>query len=230
MLLRLSNVMASLVLAFVCAGCGPAPVADDVKGEVIEFGAFDLGPGAPGSRRAQFVEHTPVIVARLGSHFGFRFKVTVVPDRVATIDLKTVVTHPPMKMPDGRIRTHYELVTTIPIENGSGASVTGYGFDHPYEMVPGVWTFEHLYLGKTVVKQSFTVLSGGNGGESEKNKQHTENQTSKHVRVDARLENGLAGILWIEIHENDLAGRVFVHGLRCRRGPTQRQAVAEARS
>jgi hypothetical protein len=49
-------------------------------------------------------------------------------------------------------------LTTIPTKNGTAVSVTGYGFDRPEEMVPGVWTFEHKLHGRTLVRQSFTVI------------------------------------------------------------------------
>jgi hypothetical protein len=35
---------------------------------------------------------------------------------------------------------------------------TGWIFEHPWELVPGVWEVEILVDGRTVIKQSFTVV------------------------------------------------------------------------
>jgi hypothetical protein len=145
---------ATLLFMVVCAACTRAPVV----GAVTDFGVFELGAGEPGTRQARFTERTHVIVPRLGRQFGFRFKLENVPHSATAIDLETYVTHPPIRMPNGQIRTHYELLTTIPARDGVAMSVTGYSFDRPQEMSPGVWTFEHRYHGKALVKQSFTVL------------------------------------------------------------------------
>ena len=134
-----------------CAG-----PADRIVAKVIEVGTFEVGPGQPGSRETHFTTHSNSVTARLGSKFGFRFTLNNLP-RVASFDLKTAVTHPAFRNKDGNIETHYELITTVPVENGSSTSVTGYSFDHPEELAPGVWTFEHSYHGKTLVKQTFTV-------------------------------------------------------------------------
>jgi hypothetical protein len=146
-----------LVAASCLLACGASSTRDNaVTGRVVEFGVFELGPGPPGSREVRFTEHGDVITPRLGLHFGFRFTVTKAPDR-PTLDLETFVTHPPIPDKAGKIETHYELLTTIPVANRSATSVTGYSFDRPEEMAPGVWTFEHRYHGKTLVTKSFMV-------------------------------------------------------------------------
>jgi uncharacterized protein DUF3859 len=136
--------------------CERAEEAVSPTGKVVESGLFELGPGEPGTREVHFTEHGNVFAARLGLRFGFRFTLANVPDG-ATIDLMTVVTHPPIRNKNGETETHYELITTIPVTKGSAMSVTGYSFDRPEEMTPGVWTFTHSFHGKTLVTQSFTI-------------------------------------------------------------------------
>jgi hypothetical protein len=138
--------------------CERAPRAGAITGEVVEVGTFELGPGKPGTRETHFTAHGTDFVARLGLAFGFRCKLENVPDG-PTITVKTVVTHPPMTNARRETKTRYELLTTMPVRNGVAMTVTGYSFDRPEEVTPGVWTFEHSLGGKTLVKQSFTILA-----------------------------------------------------------------------
>jgi hypothetical protein len=150
------TVLSVLAIAWMLPMCGPATGERGIRGEVIEVGTFEVGPGKPGTRRSRFTEHGDVFTARLGLKFGFRFTLRNLPD-APTFDVKTAVTHPPFPDKAGVTRTHYELITTIPVTDGSATSLTGYSFDRPEEMAAGVWTFAHSYRGRTLVKQSFTI-------------------------------------------------------------------------
>jgi hypothetical protein len=157
------TILAACVIASFLATCERAPRASSITARVVEVGAFETGPGKPGSRETHFTAPGHEFVARLGLKFGFRFRLDNVPDG-ATIDLKTVVTHPPITNARGEMQTRYTLITTIPVRNGTAMSVTGYSFDRPGEMTPGVWTFEHSYRGKILVTQSFTIRAADAGG------------------------------------------------------------------
>ena len=143
--------------------CGRAGEAGDIKAKIVEFGTFVLGPGQPGTRQTYFTAHGDVFTARLGLHFGFRFTLNNVPD-IQTIDLQTVVTHPPITDKNGQTSTRYELITTLPVSDSFADSVTGYSFDRPGEMTPGVWTFTHSFHGRTVVTKSFTIRAAKGTG------------------------------------------------------------------
>lgn len=142
-----------------------------VIGEVLEFGTFRLK--SPSKRKvskttpdgstveapdAQFTRYTDAIEAQPGTRFGFRFRIRNLPDERETV-FRTVVRHPPMRLPSGKTRDHYEMETRLRVFGGSVIETTGYGFDHDFERVPGRWTFEHWYGDKLVVAQSFTVLT-----------------------------------------------------------------------
>jgi hypothetical protein len=162
-----------LSLAFICF-VAPFLAADPKpkpKGEVIEFGTFELaGPqrtvpnaktldGAERNAPAvHFTRQTDKIPAQVGIQFGFRFKLTNIPE-ARTVDLKTIVKHPPIKNEQGVIEREYTLTTTLPVTDGFVSEVTGYSFDRPEELVAGVWVFEHWYLGEKLVSQSFTVVA-----------------------------------------------------------------------
>jgi hypothetical protein len=151
-----------MVLVIVGFSCARVPEAGSIAGEVVEVGAFELGPGKPGTREAHFTTHGNVFFARLGLQFGFRFKLKNVPAGT-TINLETVVTHPPIVDMRGKTRIRYELLTIIPVTNGSATSVTGYKFDRPEEMTPGVWTFQHSFRGKPLITQSFMIRAPDTG-------------------------------------------------------------------
>ena len=160
-------------LALVCL-VAPA-LADEPKakpkGEVLEFGTFELAgpqvtiPNAQtldGAERnaaaARFARQTDKVPAKIGVQFGFRFKLTNIPE-AKTVDLKTIVKHPPIKNEQGVIEREYTLTTTLPVTDGYVSEVTGYSLDRSEELVPGVWVFEHWYRGEKLVSQSFTVVA-----------------------------------------------------------------------
>jgi hypothetical protein len=149
------TILAVLAIACLLPMCGAKTGNGRIAAEVTDAGTFELGPGKPGTRESHFTAQGDVFTARLGLKFGFRFILRNVPG--ATIDLQTAVTHPPFPDKAGVIRTHYELITTVHVTDGSASGVTGYSFDRPEEMAVGVWTFEHSYHGKTLVKQSFRI-------------------------------------------------------------------------
>jgi hypothetical protein len=156
--------------------CLVAPTrADEPKakprGEVVEFGTFELAgpqitiPNAQtldGAERnapvARFTRQTDKVPAEIGVQFGFRFKLTNMP-AAGTIDLKTIVKHPPIKNAQGVVQREYALTTMLPITDGHVSEVTGYSLDRPEELVLGVWTFEHWYRDEKLVSQSFTVVA-----------------------------------------------------------------------
>lgn len=141
------------------------------KGEVIEFGTFELvGPQVSSANAqtldglernapmARFTRQTDKVPAKIGMQFGFRFKLTNVPE-ASSVELKTIVKHPPIKNEEGVVEREYTLTTTLTVTDGHVSEVTGYSLDRPEELVPGVWVFEHWYRGEKLVSQSFTVVA-----------------------------------------------------------------------
>ncbi len=142
-----------------------------LKGEVIEFGTFQMagpqvtvpnpstldgaGRNAPAAR---FIRQTDHIPAEIGIAFGFRFKLINLPE-TKSVDLKTIVKHPPIKKEQRVVQREYSLTTTMPVTDGYVSEVTGYSLDRPEELIPGVWVFEHWYRGEKLVSQSFTVVA-----------------------------------------------------------------------
>jgi hypothetical protein len=169
----MNHALRILSFALIClvAPTFAAEPKGEIKGEVIEFGTFELAgpqltiPNAKtldGAERnapaARFTRQTDKIPAQVGTQFGFRFKLTNLP-AVGSVDLKTIVKHPPIKDEKGVVEREYTVTTTLPVTDGYVSEVTGYSLDRPEELVPGVWIFEHWYRGRKLVTQTFSVVA-----------------------------------------------------------------------
>jgi len=136
--------------------------------DVVQYGTYaakvqeveetEKSPG--GKRRVvmvpEFHEETFRIPAILGTRFGFRYIINGVPNG-AEIPIVIRKTYPGLKDPryDKPIFNHaYTQIHRIGEPNG-----TGYGFDHPWELVCGTWTFQLLYEGKILGEVSFEVYN-----------------------------------------------------------------------
>ena len=63
-----------------------------------------------------------------------------------------------MKKLDGKVSESFSFVEKSQVTKGRVEAQTGYGFDHDYELVPGVWRIEMKHDGKTLMTQEFTVF------------------------------------------------------------------------
>jgi hypothetical protein len=107
---------------------------------------------------ATLVKDTTTIQAQQGLAFGFRFLVEGTP-KGTPISLRVVERFPP-----GGIRnpetgeTFHVYETSVSLKIGE-RSYAGYGFEHSWEEVPGIWTFELWYQDRKLVEQSFDVAN-----------------------------------------------------------------------
>ena len=136
--------------------------------EVVSAGLFKskiarkvASPGsATGTRKVvaseTLLRRTTEIKARLGDEFGFRYRIVGAPKR-AKVPVKIVTIYPGegLRNPKADKPTQREeLNEDRPIGR---VLYESYHFDHDWEMVPGVWTFEIWYDGKKLAEQKFTV-------------------------------------------------------------------------
>ena len=104
----------------------------------------------------RLVENTTTVRARHGVDVGIRFTVVGAPQG-AVVPLKVI-----QRYPKAGIRNPQTGQTTYIYEHSftekiGGSHYDGYGFDNPWEEVPGVWTFEVWYQGRKLATQSVTV-------------------------------------------------------------------------
>ncbi len=105
----------------------------------------------------RLIYSTTSIEAKLGVHFGMRYRVVGRPNQ-ATVKLTSVTQYPGagLKKPGTetlQTRGEHALFATI-----GAVNYRGYVFEHDWELVPGTWTFE-LWDGKRkLASQTFNVV------------------------------------------------------------------------
>lgn len=166
MQMRLSISLA--VLLALTAAAAAAPRAHVSRIEIVAAGLFkskiakrEPSPGsASGTRfvvaRETLLRRTTRIAARPGVEFGIRYRIVGAPKgakvrvRIATIYPRRGLRNPQLGKPVKR-----EEFTA---ERAIGRTLyESYRFDHPWELVPGTWTFQ-IWYGKRMAEQSFIVL------------------------------------------------------------------------
>ncbi len=136
--------------------------------EIVGYGIFDSrqigatsygGASIPQDRveNVRFIgDFTNEIPAVLGTEFGFQYLVNSTP-RGRSIDITYVIKFPEpgLKRPSGKVykETRYQAEARI-----GHRSLHGYGFDRPWEMVPGDWVFEVWHRKAMLIRKTFTVL------------------------------------------------------------------------
>ena len=103
------------------------------------------------------VKRSDTIKADLGTQFGFTYCISGLPDDKAVYDLEYKVSHPPMLLTDGTIRTGFSRIRQHSSENGIINSGVGFTFNHEWELVPGVWTLDFRYKNNVVLSREFTI-------------------------------------------------------------------------
>lgn len=107
------------------------------------------------------IERTSRIEARLCRRFGILFKAdNLRPGEAAPITIRS--DHPALRRPDGRVSTGFSYESTMTAGN---PGYSGFTFDHPWELVPGTWTFQVLYRGRVEIEQRFEVSLPPDGGQ-----------------------------------------------------------------
>jgi hypothetical protein len=165
-----------LALVFLAASldvaCAQGSKVDRV--EIIETGIYRAETlaieGAPGTATRQrnilsytgLVELTTRIEAKIGVHFGMRYRVVGRPGN-ATVRLTSVTLYPApgLKNPTAarhEARGEHQLSATI-----GQVNYRGYVFEYDWELVPGLWTFELWDGQRKLASQMFDVVRPASG-------------------------------------------------------------------
>lgn len=155
-------------LALLAGGCTSPPQRLPMEGRVTEYGLYLRGtervysdPEAPsGQSRAltgrRHLVTTRQIPLQRGVSFGFCYEVSGFAPGVAP---KVVVetTHPPFGRPGQAPAAGHSTRRAPTPKGGAIADCVGYGFDHDFELVPGLWQFTVKVDDVALLKQEFTV-------------------------------------------------------------------------
>jgi hypothetical protein len=161
-----------LALLFLAGGlgvaCAQAPGKVE-RADIIEAGiyraetlAIEQAPGTATRQRnilsdTRLLEPTTRIEAKLGVHFGIRYRLVGRPSN-ATVKLTSVTLYPTPGLKNPKATSHqtrgeHPLFATI-----GQINYRGYVFEHDWELVPGMWTFELWDGQRKLASQVFDVV------------------------------------------------------------------------
>ena len=106
--------------------------------------------------KLEFVDQTDRIPLRKGVYFGYNYWLKIEPDK-SRADLRRVLVHPEMVMPDGSKVSRSERTIRKRTTHGIVTALDGYALSEDYELVEGNWTFQLWYQDDLLVEQSFTT-------------------------------------------------------------------------
>jgi len=86
-----------------------------------------------------------------------QYRIWPLPAQPAHVDLRRVVKHPRMTLPDGSFSTGSDRMIKGKISSNQIIAYTGYGLDEDYELVEGEWVFKIWYQDKKGIEQKFTT-------------------------------------------------------------------------
>ena len=108
----------------------------------------------------ELVKQTDRIPLVKDTYFAYRFSISYLPKEVVAkpfAELRKVLIHPEMTLPDGSKTTGAEQVYRERPSAGQVLGFDGYTFSEDYELVEGDWTFQIWYEDKLLVEQKFTT-------------------------------------------------------------------------
>jgi len=109
-------------------------------------------------RKIRQVQATTTIPARLCMSFGFEYVVVGAPSG-AEVPIKMVTKFPGKGLYNPETRKTM-LRNEVVVGRTIGAThIRSYTFDKPWEIVPGVWTFQLWHKDQKLAEQSFTVTA-----------------------------------------------------------------------
>ncbi len=154
-----------LLTVLIAASCKSTSASAQQPGvKIIQFGLYAVGGEvqvhAPGIQTGgtyatrHLVQQRDCIAAERGQRFGIVLGHNA-RDGKLQVPVRVVLRHPSMTFPDGQVKTSDTWDKAVVSEG----VYTGWRFDHPYEMVPGTWTFLVEQNGKVVAQKKFTVVT-----------------------------------------------------------------------
>jgi hypothetical protein len=160
-----------LALGLVLLLAESAQAADQIAVEIGAYGIFradivekKLDPGGVTHNVVSNICHvatTRIVPARIGLHFGLRYRVTG-PKAGERMLLRKIVLYPTVMTPPAPERPTTQVSNMLEFAVGT-SSYTDYAFEYPWELVPGVWTFQFFGDGRKLAEFSFTVVADDGG-------------------------------------------------------------------
>ena len=164
------------VAAVLWAALAGVPHAADAKlrAVIVEWGEVEVGdPAGPLGPEYQehslgqghevgytrFLNHDDHVPAQLCRSFGFVAWLAGGPGDVLPERILMRSTHPMLTRPDG-VSSNQD---TLMLKVSDGVVRTSYGFDDPWEAVPGDWTFDLIGDGEVLASKTFVATKPAAG-------------------------------------------------------------------
>lgn len=147
-----------------------AAAAPRLAGHIVRFGLYK--PAATAERIPDsgsptgYVTRGPAVFQAAatavplvkGVGFGFDFRIEGAPADDA-VRLTTVITHPAMRKPDGKVLWHQVFENDVRGKNGTITGSLWYTLREDYELLPGDWTLAVLHHDTVLVEKRFVVAA-----------------------------------------------------------------------
>jgi hypothetical protein len=152
----------------------PDSPARELKGQVFQFGIYkatkkgriaDSAETDTGKvERKPVLEHvsmTDRIPLVKGTYFGYQFRLFNLPPEAMikpVMELRKVLIHPEMTLPDGTKSTGWDRTFKGRVETQQVVGFDGYGFHEDYELVEGDWIFQIWYQDQKLIERKFVTV------------------------------------------------------------------------
>ena len=125
-------------------------------GKKFERGYTSTGPGTDSLNYVRFVDFKNEIPGRVGISFGIQYVIHSMP-KGELIEVTGIIVYPGEGMisPEGEVYNRSE--ETMSVKLGE-KNFYGFGFDRPWEIVPGEWEFQIRYNDAVLAHKTLTVL------------------------------------------------------------------------
>lgn len=143
------------------------------KAHVFQFGLYKASrkgqvKKSPGTNTGKIIrkpklEHlsmTDRVPLVKETYFGYQYRLFKLPHAVASqpfVQLRKVLIHPKMTLPDGSTTTGWDRPFKGRIEVQQVMGFDGYAFNEDYELVEGDWIFQIWYEDRKLIEQKFTA-------------------------------------------------------------------------
>jgi hypothetical protein len=103
-------------------------------------------------------DHIPLVK---DTYFGYQFRLFKLPPEVMVkpvMELRKVLIHPEMTLPDGSKTTGWDRTFKGKVETQQVMALDGYGFNEDYELVEGEWIFQIWYQDQKLLERKFVTV------------------------------------------------------------------------
>jgi hypothetical protein len=149
----------------------PADQPRELKAHVFQFGIYKAVrkgqiKDSPETNTGKVVrkptlEHektTDRIPLLQDTYFGYQFRLFNLPPEAMikpVMELRKVLIHPEMTLPDGSTTTGWDHPFKARVETQQVLGFDGYGFNEDYELVEGDWIFQIWYKDRKLIERKF---------------------------------------------------------------------------